>query len=70
MLDCSCSSSGCFRLIRNSNLWQGMGMHTWRSCLEKSYSLVVGQETSASKDKQREMTDSQVLGCLMVFILK
>ena len=37
--------------------------------LRKSYGLVVRQETSASKDKQREMTDSQMLGCLMVFIL-
>jgi len=38
--------------------------------LRKSYGLVVSQETAASKDKQKEMTDGQMLGCLMVFTLK
>lgn len=38
--------------------------------LRKFCGLVVSQETSASNDKQREMTDSQMLGCLMFFILK
>lgn len=36
----------------------------------KSYGSVLSQDTSASRDSQKEMTDSQMLTCLMVFIVK